>query len=373
MSQAAQSRLLEHLSSPQVVEVAIIGPRLAYRRDAALIDAPETFGGPTEVLDTLDRLMAQSGAGGVRRDEPIQEFTLLLPHDQLARVHLVQPPVARDLTVTIAKQVISSPTLDQLTIRGAMSGDCADFLARCVADRSNILVGGQGGAGKTTLVAALAATMPAEEKIAVVEEVPELRLASPHVAYLYARPVLDPIPRVGLDTVLAAFASFVPERQGDESVLDEFSAWIADHGLAPERPRQEAVALDRCVRETLRMRIDRLVLGEVRGKEARDWLIAANTGIGVVGTIHGSSGLDCLKKLVTLASETTTVDQATRLTAAAVGLVVHLRPPYHSRGQGVGEVIEVSGRIADGGALVTHPIFSLDDRGELVRRGQPQR
>ena len=181
-----------------------------------------------------------------------------------------------------------------------------DRLLRAVDARSNLLITGAGGAGKTTLLAAVLANAPPDERIVVIEDVAELRIPHPHV--------------VGLET-----------RQ-------------------PNLEGAGGVDLRRLVREALRMRPDRLVLGECRGEEVRDLLAALNTGHdGGAGTLHANSLDDVPARLEALGALAGLDDRAlARQTVSAIGLVVHLeRSGGLRRLGGFGRFrLDVDGRLA---------------------------
>ncbi|WP_374007904.1 TadA family conjugal transfer-associated ATPase [Leifsonia sp. LS-T14] len=223
------------------------------------------------------------------------------------RVHAVLPPVSTGgalLSIRVPPPV--QPSLDELASAGGMSVADRDRLVEAVLARTNLLITGAGGAGKTTLLAALLANAPPDERIVVIEDVAELRIPHPHV--------------VGLET-----------RQ-------------------PNLEGAGGVDLRRLVREALRMRPDRLVLGECRGEEVRDLLAALNTGHdGGAGTLHANSLEDVPARLEALGALSGLDDRAlARQAVSAIGLVVHLeRAGGERRLGGFGRLgIEANGRLA---------------------------
>ena len=199
------------------------------------------------------------------------------------RVHAVLPPVSTGgtlLSVRIPSTVMMG--LSDLVEREAMTAAQCVELMRAVEARTNILVTGAGGAGKTTLLAALLSHAALTERLVVIEDVAELRIAHPHV--------------VGLQT-----------RQ-------------------PNVEGAGGVGLRRLVREALRMRPDRLVLGECRGEELRDLLGALNTGHdGGAGTLHANSLEDVPARLEALGALAGMGEHAlARQAVSAIGLVVHI-------------------------------------------------
>src|SRR4051794_2668949 len=199
------------------------------------------------------------------------------------RVHAVLPPVSTGgALLSIRVPPRAQPTLDELVAAGGMRQGDHDRLLGAVSSRTNLLITGAGGAGKTTLLAALLANAPPDERIVVIEDVAELRIPHPHV--------------VGLET-----------RQ-------------------PNLEGAGGVDLRRLVREALRMRPDRLVLGECRGEEVRDLLGALNTGHdGGAGTMHANSLEDVSARLEALGALAGLGEHAlARQAVSAIGLVVHL-------------------------------------------------
>ncbi|MFF1573994.1 TadA family conjugal transfer-associated ATPase [Leifsonia sp. NPDC058292] len=199
------------------------------------------------------------------------------------RVHAVLPPVSTVGTLLSIR--IPSPTqplLSDLVAAGSVSPSQQGVLERAIASRTNLLITGAGGSGKTTLLAALLSYAPPSERLVVIEDVAELRIRHPHV--------------VGLES-----------RQ-------------------PNLEGAGGVDLRRLVREALRMRPDRLILGECRGAEVQDLLAALNTGHdGGAGTLHANSLADVAARLEALGALAGLGDHAlARQAVSAIGLVVHL-------------------------------------------------
>jgi len=174
------------------------------------------------------------------------------------RVHVVLPPVATGgPAISIRLQRTRPLSFDDLVADSFFSAVSADRVRELVLRRANLLITGAGGSGKTTLLGALLALAPGEERIVVLEDVAELQIAHPHVVALEAR--------------------------------------------QPNLDGAGALGLDRLVREALRMRPDRLVVGECRGAEVRELLAALNTGHdGGAGTLHANSLADVPARLEAL-------------------------------------------------------------------------
>lgn len=234
------------------------------------------------------------------------------------RVHAVLPPVSTTgtlLSVRIPRA--GGLRLDDLARSGMLDAGQEGVLRRAVRSRQNLLITGAGGTGKTTLLSALLAEAPAHERIVVIEDVAELQVAHPHVVVLEARqPNIEGSGRIGLDALL---------------------------------------------REALRMRPDRLVVGECRGPELRELLSALNTGHdGGAGTLHANSLDDVAARLEALGAAAGLSPEAVgRQASSAFDLVVHLeRVDGRRRVAGIGRLGLPEG------ALVVEPVdaASGDDR-----------
>jgi pilus assembly protein CpaF len=212
------------------------------------------------------------------------------------RVHAVLPPVSGGgalISVRLPAEV--RPGLDDLDGAGFFAAAPIGRIRELVARRANVLVTGAGGSGKTTFLAALLAAAPPHERIVVLEDVAELRIAHPHVVSLEAR--------------------------------------------QPNLEGAGGIGLDRLVREALRMRPDRLVVGECRGPELRELLAALNTGHdGGAGTLHANSLADVPARLEALgALAGMSPDAVARQAASALDVVLHVeRGPQGRRLAAVG-------------------------------------
>ncbi|WP_158862564.1 TadA family conjugal transfer-associated ATPase [Leifsonia sp. AG29] len=265
----------------------------------------ETFD-PAEARALAVALIAR---GGRHLDEVSPFVDVVLAGG--VRVHAVLPPVSTGgALVSIRVPRNAAPSMRELLSARFLTVEQHDVLLRAVRERSNILISGPGGAGKTTLLGALLAEAPPTERIVLIEDVAELRVTHPHV--------------VGLQT-----------RQ-------------------PNLEGAGGVDLRRLVREALRMRPDRLVLGECRGEEVRELLSALNTGHdGGAGTLHANSLVDVPARLEALGSLAGLGESAlARQAVSALDLLVHLSRP--SRGRRV----EALGRPAIGasGRLVVEQV-----------------
>lgn len=237
------------LADPSVSEVMVNGPgRPVWVERAGRLEATSLVLDPIAVDHAVERIVAPLG---LRADRTSPTVDARLPDG--SRVHVVVPPLAVDgPCITIRRFAARRVELADLCPPGV-----ADLLAWAVRSRCNVVATGGTGAGKTTLLNALAREIPADERIVTVEDAAELRLDHPHVVRLECRP-------------------------------GSASAPAADVRLL--------------VRNALRMRPDRVVVGEVRGREALDLVAAMNTGHeGALATVHANGPADALARLETLA------------------------------------------------------------------------
>jgi pilus assembly protein CpaF len=237
-------------------------------------------------------------------------------------VNVVIPPLSLSgPCLTIRRFRREGFSLDDLVRLGTLSAAEAALLARCVAARASILVSGGTGSGKTTTLNALSGAIPDGERIVTIEDAAELRLRQPHVVRLEARP-----------------ASL--EGRGE-------------------------VTIRRLVRNALRMRPDRIVVGEVRGGEALDMLSAMASGHdGSLSTVHAGSPAEALRRVETLAlmADVALPHAAVReLVAGAIDLVVHQRrePDGRRRIVALGEVVRGAG--AARGDVGVRELYALRD------------
>ena len=206
--------------------------------------------------------------------------------DVSGRCHIVLPPTCDYAQVTIAKKTASLKTIDSIAAMGSMSTEMMEFLNMAVKANLTIVFSGGTGAGKTTMLEALAKNIPSSLRIGVAEDTPELILSQPNVSYLHS----------------------VPWQPGMDS--------------------NEVATLSWVVQQFQRMRTDKLIIGETRGKEFADFLIAANSGMeGSMTTIHADDPTRCLMKMTNFAmkgSERQPVRAINNDIANAVDIIVQL-------------------------------------------------
>jgi pilus assembly protein CpaF len=242
------------LADDTVTEIMVNGPSDVWiERDGMLHKSTVRFTDESHVRRVINKMVAEVGR---RVDEAQPMVDARLPDG--SRINAVIPPLSlRGALLTIRKFGTERMDLDALVRLGSLSPDTADFVRRCVEARLNILISGGTGTGKTTLLNALSTGIPDCERIVTIEDAAELKLAQRHVLPLECRPKNI-------------------EGEGEVTIRD-------------------------LVRNSLRMRPDRIVVGEVRGAEALDMLQAMNTGHdGSLSTVHANSPRDALARIETM-------------------------------------------------------------------------
>ena len=291
------------LADPAVDEVMVNGPAEVWIERRGLLERVDSvsFGSGAELMHSIERILAPLGR---RVDEASPLCDARLPDG--SRVNVVIPPLSLSgPCLTIRKFRRQGFSLDDLVAGGTLPQALADLLASCVRARASVLVSGGTGSGKTTTLGALSAAIPDGERIVTIEDAAELRLRQRHVVRLESRP-----------------ANL--EGRGE-------------------------VTIRALVRNALRMRPDRIVVGEVRGAEALDMLMALNTGHeGSLTTVHANSPEDALRRVETLAlmAGVGLPHEAVReQVASALQLVVHQAraPSGERRIESVCEVVRVAG------------------------------
>jgi pilus assembly protein CpaF len=280
------------------------------------------FSSNDEVRTFISRVVARSGR---RIDDSSPSVDVRLPDG--ARLHAMLPPISRHVSITIRRHRLIAETLDDLIRLETVTEEAADFLVDAVRRGVNILVSGGTASGKTTTLNALGRAIPDKERVVTVEETRELRL---------------------------------------EELLPDC---VALEGRAANAEGAGQVSIRKLVRDALRMRPNRIVVGEVRGPEALDMISAMNSGHeGSMGTIHANDARQAVSKLRTyllMAPEDVPAEVAAEMIAETIQLVVHLRMDG-SEIRRVVQIAEVSG--IDGKQVLTNDLFALAD-GRLTRVG----
>jgi pilus assembly protein CpaF len=319
------------MADPRVEEIIVNGPlRIFTIRNGHKEQVPGLY---FETDDELRQLVKRVVSGAGRRLDEASPMVDVRLRDGSRLNAVIAPASTRFTCVTIRKFVLRAHSLDQLVELGALSSAAAEFLDAAVQAGVNILVSGPTGSGKTTLLNALGASiLDLDERVVTVEEVPEL--------------VLD---RRLPDCVALQVRNKNVEGVGEITVRD-------------------------LLRNALRMRPSRIIVGEVRGAEALDMLLAMNTGHeGSLTTIHGNSPRDALDRLATLAmmaGERLASDELVRMVSRTIELVVQLRVTARTGQRRVASIFEVTG--VDSGVISGHEIFGLE-HGRLTWRGRPPR
>jgi pilus assembly protein CpaF len=312
-SVTAYGPLTEVLTSPSVEEIFIEGERVTWLdRQGRLhgLDQPTT---EEENRAVVDRLLAPTTRSLDTRSPLVQARVL----DGAARLSAAIAPVAEGLSATIRRHAARRHTLDSLVRSDALSPGAAALLRLVAQGWSSVLVSGPPGAGKTSLLTALLAAVPASRCVRVCEEVREL------------------------DVPLALGSSYETR--------------------PPSASGEAAITLRDLVRFCLGMRTELLVVGEVRGAEAFELTRAANAGCGFACSVHANSAVDALEALTNaaiMAGEHVPERLVRKVFAGAIDLVVHL--DLHDRGDGlrrreVREVVAVMPSAGD--AFATEPLF----------------
>jgi pilus assembly protein CpaF len=303
------------LATPDVTDVLVNAPEEVWiDRGHGLERTDVRFAGESAVRRLAQRLIA--GAGG-RLDDAAPCADAVLPDG--TRVHAVLPPLSRHTTMSLRVLARRPYELDALVALGTMPAEIATLLRAAVAARLALVVTGGTGSGKTTLLGALLGSVPAGERIVLIEDAPELVVGHPHVVRLAAR-----------------------------------TANVEGAGAVGQRE---------LVRQALRMRPDRLVVGEFRGAEMVELVVALNTGHeGSGATMHANSAADVPARFTALGALAGLPAAAvTSLVASAVDVVVHLRRGRDGRRR-VAEIALLDRRADE---LVVSPAWSAI-AGELA-------
>jgi pilus assembly protein CpaF len=297
--------LEQYLRDPDVTEIMVNGHDQIYvERDGRLYSVGASFADEAHLRRTIEKIVARVGR---RVDESSPMVDARLPDG--SRVNAVVPPVALDGSILTIRKFAAEPlTMGHLIHFGTMTPQVADLLRLCVQGRLNIVIGGGASSGKTTTLNVLSAFIPEDERIITIEDAAELQLRQDHVIRLEARP-----------------ANL--EKRGEVTIRD-------------------------LVRNGLRMRPDRIIVGEVRDAATLDMLQAMNTGHdGSITTIHSNSPRDSLSRMETMvmmAGVELTQRAIREQMSSAIDLIVH------------------QARLKDGSRRITHITEVQDMQGEVV-------
>ena len=309
------------LDDPAVEEIWINDPSRVFIARNGRHELTNLVLTSAQVQELVERMLKSSG----RRVDISQPFVdAMLPEGH--RLHVVLEGISRGFTaVNVRKFVLRAARLEGLVELGSLTPQAASFLEASVRAGLNILVAGGTQAGKTTLLNCLAAAIPGGERVVSAEEVFELRFPHPDWVPLQTR-------QSGLEGT-------------------------------------GRITLRRLVKESLRMRPSRIIVGEVRAEECMDLLLALNAGLPGMCTIHANSAREALVKMCTLpllAGENISARFVVPTVAASVDLVVHLGIDQHGIRR-VNEIVGVPGRV-EHDVIEAEPLFERSG-GELRRSG----
>ncbi|GAA2198096.1 CpaF family protein [Sinomonas flava] len=309
------------LDDPTIEEIWLNAPHEVYAARNGESELTSVTLSEQQVRDLVERMLKSSGR---RLDLSSPFVDAALPDG--SRLHVVIPDVTRrHWAVNIRKFIVKASRLEHLVELGSLTPQAARFLAAAVAGGLNILVSGATQAGKTTMLNCLGASIGSRERVITVEEIFELQF-----------PLRDVV------------------------------------GLQCRQPNLEGtgeIPMRRLVKEALRMRPDRLVVGEVREAEALDMLIALNSGLPGMCTVHANSAQDAVTKLCTLpllAGANISSSFVVPTVAACIDLVVHCSRHPNRRRQ-VTEILSLGQRV-ENGVIETSSVFALDGDGVLRPR-----
>jgi pilus assembly protein CpaF len=305
------------LKDPSISDVLVNGhDKVFVERAGKLVQVDVRFRDDRHLIHTIQRMVAKVGR---RIDESSPMVDARLPDG--SRVNAIIPPLAIDGPSLSIRRFGARPLMAQELVRSAScSAEMMTYLQQAVRAKCTILIAGGTGAGKTTMLNALSAFLPPGERILTIEDAAELRLAQPHVIRLEARP-----PNL--------------EGKGEVTIRD-------------------------LVKNALRMRPDRIVVGEVRGGEVLDMLQAMNTGHeGSLATIHANSADDAISRLMTMLGMAGTAfseETMATLISRALHIVIHISRMQDGKRRITG-ISEVVGQNAT--LINMHQVFAFERTG----------
>jgi len=315
-----------YLRDPSVSEIMVNGYDQIYvERNGLLFPVGAAFADESHLRRTIDKIVARVGR---RVDESSPMVDARLPDG--SRINAVVPPVAIDGSLLTIRKFAAEPlTVGHLIQYGTMTPQVADLLRVCVQGRLNIVIGGGTGSGKTTTLNVLSSFLPDDERIVTIEDAAELQLRQEHVIRLESRP-----------------ANL--EKRGEITIRD-------------------------LVRNSLRMRPDRIIIGEVRDEATLDMLQAMNTGHdGSITTIHSNSPRDTLSRMETMvmmANVELTQRAIREQMASAIDLILH-QTRLKDGSRRITHITEVQG--IEGEVVVLQDLFLFDFRAGTDEHGHPR-
>lgn len=308
------------LDDPKVSEVMINGPNDIFAEKKGLVyKTPNKFGDEQTLLSAM-RAIAQSVGRVIDDDNP--RLDARLPDG--SRIHVVLPPMAKNgTTVAIRKFSKEELTLKDMIAFGSLSPDGARFLDICIHLSKNIIVSGGTGSGKTTMLNVLGSRMPDTQRLIIIEDAAELQVKAQHVVQFETRKA------------------------------------------NPDRGIKEVTIRDLVI-SSMRLRPDRVIVGEVRGEEALDLIQVMNTGhSGSMGTVHSNTPLDACTRLETLCLMGDTKippDAVRKMVASAMQVIVQCNR-YHDGGRRTSHISEILG-LDQHGNYICRDIFRWVQKGK---------
>lgn len=314
------------LDDPSINDILINGPHSIYiERAGKLVRADLAFPSDSEVFELAEAIAGYAGRA-ISKRRPLVDARL----PDGSRVNVIAPPLAVDGTsISIRKFAQRDITLDVMVEQGNLSQGLADFLKVCARSRLNMIISGGTGSGKTTLLNAISQHIDVDERIVTIEDAAELRLQQPHVVRLETKPVI-----VG-------------------------------------QSRDDEVTIRDLVKNALRMRPDRIIVGEVRGAEAFDMMQAMNTGHeGSLTTVHANHPRDALARvenMINMANLNLPAAAVRAQIASAVHLIVQISRMRdgHRRIVFVSEIVGMESNI-----ITMQDLFAYQGKGEKDGRLQ---
>lgn len=316
----------ELLDDPGVSEVMINGPKEIFVEKKGLVFKVENQFHNEEALVSAMRAIAQSVGRRIDKDNP--RLDARLPDG--SRIHVVLPPMAKNgTTVAIRKFSKEKLTLNDLIAFGSLSKEAARFLDICIYLGKNIIVSGGTGSGKTTMLNVLGSRIPKTQRLIIIEDAAELQVKAEHV--------------VNFET-----------RKAD-----------AERGVTE-------VSIRDLVISAMRLRPDRIIVGEVRGEEALDLIQVMNTGHdGSMGTVHANNPVDACTRLETLCLMGDTKippDAVRKMVGSAMQIIVQCSR-FHDGGRRTSHISEITG-IDKNGNYISRDIFKWIQTGKDPESGK---
>lgn len=316
----------EFLDDPGVSEIMINGPREIFVEKKGLVYKTDAQFHNEEALLSAMRAIAQSIGRRIDKDNP--RLDGFLPDG--SRIAVVLPPMARNgTTAAIRKFSKEKLTLNDLINFGSLSKEAARFLDICIYLSKNIIVSGGTGSGKTTMLNVLGSRIPKTQRLLIIEDSAELQVKAEHVV------------------------NFVTRKADAERGVSE-------------------VSIRELVLSAMRLRPDRIIVGEVRGEEALDLIQVMNTGHdGSMGTVHANNPVDACTRLETLCLMGDTKippDAVRKMVASAMQLVVQCTR-MHDGGRRTSHISEVIG-LDKNGNYITRDIFKWIQTGKDPETGK---